>query len=290
MRMALGNVSVAMIADVELLYRQHLTEVDRRLLAQVVSGAPDSASQIDGVSGALAHPRLEVAVFHDPGEGPFGVASPFLTFAVAVHRTGVYLEQATFVREWIGPRQRLPVFNVAQLRELLAEPVRRFFLVELLASYTHVASGVTWERTRRGWRRRRFSELDPLRLAGLLEVVAPAEQAGVYRRLGDLALFLAGVFPDHTAVGGFGSVDSGRLLRATGLVPDRASELGGVALLEYLGASWYRRAATSVRGTPVGSFAAAADIGDRFGDARRVLNLVTDRYLFPVRDRWFGRG
>jgi hypothetical protein len=182
------------------------------------------------------------------------------------------------------------VFNVAQLRELLAEPVRRFFFVELLASYTHVASGVTWERTRRGWRRRRFSELDPVRLAGLLEVVAPAEQAGVYRRLGDLALFLTGVFPDHTAITGLGGVDASRLLRATGLMPDAASELGGVALLEYLGARWYRRAATSVRGTPLGSFAATADIGDRFSDARRVLNVVTDRYLFPLRDRWFGRG
>jgi hypothetical protein len=288
--MALGNVSLDMIADVELLYRQHLTEVDRRLLAQVIGRAAHSASPIDGVSGVLAHPGLEAAVFDDPGGGrPFAAASPFLTFAVAVHRTGVHLDRATFVREWIGPRQRIPVFNVAQLRELLAEPVRRFFLVELLASYTHVASGVTWERTRRGWRRRRFSELDPLRLAGLLEVVAPAEQAGVYRRLGDLALFLTGVFPDHTSMTGFGSVDAGRLLRATGLMPDAASELGGVALLEYMGARWYRRAAASVTGTPVGSFAVAADIGDRFSDARRVLNLVTDRYLFPLRDRWFGR-
>jgi hypothetical protein len=276
-------VTFDMIADVDLLYRQHLTDADRRLLAQSVSG-------IDSISQALAHPALEAAIFEDRGGSePFVAASPFLTFAVAVHRTGAHLEHASFVNEWIGPRQRIPVFNVAQLRELLAEPVRRFFLVELLASYTHVASGVTWERTRRGWRRRRFSELDPVRLAGLLEVVAPAEQAGVYRRLGDLALFLTGVFPDHTAVAGLGGVDAARLLRATGLKPDPASDLGGVALLEYLGERWYRRAATSVKGTPLGSLVAAADIGDRFTDARRLLNVVTDRYLFPLRDRWFGR-
>ena len=47
----------------------------------------------------------------------------------------------------------------------------RFFFVELLASYTHVVSGSTWTATRRGWRRRRFSELDPVQLAGLLGVV-----------------------------------------------------------------------------------------------------------------------
>jgi hypothetical protein len=279
-----------MIADVELLYRQHLTEADRRLITQVTNqGLSDGSIDANHISALLAHPALEAAIFEDPvTAGPLVAGSPFLTFAVAVHRTGAHIERSTFVNEWVGPRQRIPVFNVGQLKDLLAEPVRRFFLVELLASYTHVASGVTWERTRRGWRRRRFSELDPLRLAGLLEVVSPAERAGVYRRLGDLALFLTGVFPDHTSVTGFAGIDAARLLRATGLAADPASELGGLALLEYLGARWYRRAAASVKGTPIGSFTAAAEMGERFSDARRFLNVVTDRYLFPLRDRWFG--
>jgi hypothetical protein len=279
-----------MIADVELLYRQHLTEADRRLVTQVTGQGLSSNIDTNDISAVLGHPALEAAIFEDPvGGGPLVAASPFLTFAVAVHRTGAHLERSAFVNEWVGPRQRIPVFNVGPMRELLAEPVRRFFLVELLASYTHVASGVTWERTRRGWRRRRFSELDPLRLAGLLEVVSPSEQAGVYRRLGDLALFLTGVFPDHTSVTGLAGIDAARLLRATGLVPDPASELGGVALMEYLGARWYRRAAGLVNGTPLGSFTAAAEMGERFSDARRFLNVVADRYLFPLRDRWFGR-
>jgi hypothetical protein len=287
----MGNVNPDMIADVELLYRQHLTEADRQLVTRVTNqGLSDGSFESNDISALLGHPGLEAAIFEDPvAGGPLVAASPFLTFAVAVHRTGAHLERSTFVNEWVGPRQRIPVFNVGQLRDLLAEPVRRFFLVELLASYTHVASGVTWERTRRGWRRRRFSELDPLRLAGLLEVVSPSEQAGVYRRLGDLALFLTGVFPDHTSVTGLAGIDSARLLRATGLVAGPASELGGLALLEYLGARWYRRAAASVKGTPIGSFTAAAEMGERFGDARRFLNVVTDRYLFPLRDRWFGR-
>jgi hypothetical protein len=72
-------------------------------------------------------------------------------------------------------------------------------------------------------------------------------------------------------------------------VQDPARELGGVALLEYLGARWYRRAGAAVKGTPLGSFTVAADMGERFGDARRFLNAVTDQYLFPLRDRWFGR-
>jgi hypothetical protein len=29
------------------------------------------------------------------------------------------------------------------------------------------------------------------------------------------------------------------------------------------------------------------EVAERFRQARRVLNLVTDRYLFVLRDRWF---
>ena len=92
------------------------------------------------------------------------------------------------------------------LREFFAADGRRLFLTELLTSYTRVASGSTYVRTARGWRRRRFSELDPLRLASLLDAVPEAERPGIYRRLGDLALFLTGVFPDRTDRG-VGQVD-----------------------------------------------------------------------------------
>src|SRR5262249_40263929 len=82
-------------------------------------------------------------------------ASPFLTFAVAVHRVAERLARASYVDEWIGPRQRVPVFAVEPLRQLLADPLRRFFFVELLTSYTHVVSGSTWTATPRGRRPRR---------------------------------------------------------------------------------------------------------------------------------------
>jgi hypothetical protein len=121
----------------------------------------------------------------------------------------------------------------------------------LLASYVHVASGSVWVQTARGWRRRRrYSELDPIRLAALLEVVDEAERPGVWRRLGDLALFLTGVFPDHTDVPGVAPVRATRLLRSAGLGPGDAETGGGVALLELLGRRWYRLAQASSVGVP----------------------------------------
>jgi hypothetical protein len=267
-----------MAVEVELLYRQHLTEGDRRLLGALGSG---DNRDLDSL---LGDPALEAALL-DPDTGGGGLAetSPFLTFAVAVHRSAARLAGATYVEERWAPRQRVPVFDVAPMRDLLAEPHRRFFLVELLASYTHVASGATWERTRRGWRRRRFSELDPVRLAELLEAVPEPDRPGVYRRLGDLALFLTGVFPDHI---GLSSHGTDRLLRLSGWRVGPDDRPAAPELLEALGRRWYlMAAAAAVVPLPI-----VEEMGRRFGDARRVLNVVTDWYLFPLRERWFGRG
>ncbi len=42
-------------------------------------------------------------------------------------------------------------------------------------------------------------------------------------------------------------------------------------------------------GAPVtGSLVVAGYMGDHFAQARRELNAVTDRYLFPLREQWFG--
>jgi hypothetical protein len=276
-----------MIADVELLYRQHLSDADRRLLADVTGPDTDLMS-------ALAHPAVEATVLGGAavGEGGLVATTPFLTFAAAVHCTAARLERASYVQERWSGRQRLPVFDVAPLRAVVGRPDQRLFLIELLASYTHVASGVRWERTARGWRRHRFSELDPVRLAALLDLTEPAQHPGVYRRLGDLALFLTGVFPDHPSVFSFGSAATGGLLRASGMPPSPWSDLAGRELLERLGARWYRLAVSSARaaGAPMTSDLAAADgVSRSFSDVRRVLNVVADRYLFPLRDRWFGR-
>jgi hypothetical protein len=294
-----------MSVDIELLYGQHLTEGDRQLLSGLGARSP-------GLMRALEDPALEEAIFgpEPPGDGsgqevtgpsspPPAVvqgligASPFLTFATAVHRTAARLGRASYVEERWAPRQRVPVFDVAPLRELLADPARRLFLVELLASYTHVASGTTWQRTARGWRRRRFNELDPVRLAGLLEAVGPAERPGIYRRLGDLSLFLTGVFPDHPSILDLGEVAAGRLLRASGVRREGDEGLSGKELLESLGRRWYSLTARAVRaaGMPLtGDLAVVDEMAQRFTDARRTLNVVTDWYLFPWRDRWFGPG
>jgi hypothetical protein len=256
---------------------EHLGDGDLALIGKVTGRRAEPAQ----VEALLADPAAYQAVF-DPRGDPLLRASPFLVFALAVHRTAADLEAMAFVTERRGRQGPVPIFDAAALRGFLAAPARRLFLVELLASYVRVTSGSVWVRGDRGWRRRRYSDLDPVRLAGLLEVVAEAERPGIWRRLGDLSLFLTGVFPDHADRLGLAPVQAGRLLRAAGLDPGADEAGGGVALFELLGRRWYRLAVAGAPGLPV-----VGEVADRFHHARRVLNLVTDRYLFPHRDRWF---
>jgi hypothetical protein len=195
-------------------------------------------------------------------------------FAAAVHQAGNALVGRSHVADRTGPRSRVPVFDAPILAAFATEPAHRLFLAELLASYARVASGVVWQRARHGWQRQRWDELDLPRLAALLAAVPVGEQPGIWRRIGDGALFLAGVFPEY-AERSLGLVEVARLQRATGL--RLAGIDGGVCeLLEELAGGAYGRAGAGVPRAVVQTPHLA----------RRVLTLVADRYLFPVAADW----
>jgi hypothetical protein len=316
-------------------YLEHLTEADLRAL---VHADEVSAAEAEIRMGALRRqPSLLLDVLDRPavsadllnlasadaltsaGVGQnFTFISPFLVFAAAVHRIAADLRGSGYVPERTAPGLRLPVFDGPQLAAYLAAPEHRLFLAELLASFARSSSGVILTRTPQGLRRRRWSDLDLSRLVMLLEAVPDADRPPVWRRLGDLALFMLGVFPASVERLMTGRLDPVRLARLTGLTaPPRSA--GPAELTEWLGAGWYRLAA---RRTPPATAPAAAaasspsaqqpadsapgsvtvgavkqagvataetllDNAETIHQARRVLNAVTDRYLFPVSTDWF---
>ena len=297
-------------------YASHLTDADLGLLASVAAAdtgtAADASSlRTDPVAllrllehpGAfrtvLGGPVLGGPVLGSPAlagpddttPGPPAPASPFLVFAVSVQRAAAELASAGHVPERTGPRQRVPLFDAPALRDFLAAPARRLFLAELLASFTRVASGRYRARVGGRMRTRRFSELDLVRLAGLLEAVPAAERPGVYRRLGDVTLFLTGVFPDYATAHALGPVNAARLLRAAQLPAsqqDRLTDTPAIELWEHLGARWYR-AARDLAPVATARLTVVGEVADRFRQARRVLNHVADRYLFPTGNSWFAQ-
>ena len=297
------------MADIGLRYLEHLGDGDLAFLAdaaRVVTDTPaEAASYVRArpelVERLLGHPAAYGRLFEATrGEGAFLRTSPFLVFAVLVQHCAKELDRAAYIEEWVGPRKRLPVFDVDNLRHFLRDPVHRLFLAELLGSYTHVASGAVWVQGRKGLRRQRFSELDPVRLASLLDVVPENERPGIYRRLGDLTLFLTGVFPDRSATWSLSPIDAARLKRA-GEGERRArnadasrsigiEDEGSLSLLEQLGERWYRLACSTAASPNTSAMQVVASVAERFGQARRILNFMADRHLFPLRSRWFPPG
>jgi hypothetical protein len=301
-------------------YADHLTDADLALLASVTQEVREPAWRAaaawlrghpEHLAELIADQRVFQAVF-GPGEqaAHATLASPFLIFAVAVHRAASELESMDHVPERSGPRGRVPLFDAPELRDFLGSPARRLFLAELLGSFTRTAGGqysagprgddppssadrgassASSSTVRGRPRARRFSELDLTRMAAQLENVPEADRPGIYRRLGDVALFLTGVFPDYAVAHALGPVSAAGLLRAAQVPPRQHEELTAapaIDLFEYLGARWYR-VAWSLAPARTARLAVVAEVADRFRQARRVLNHVTDRCLFPAGNPWF---
>jgi hypothetical protein len=287
-------------------YASQLSNADLMLLASVAGpaaggGRPSGGSGTADASSLRADPAALLRLLEHPGLfravlGPAQAgrgwavpASPFLVFAVLVQRAAAELASMDHVPERTGPRQQVPLFDAPALREFLAAPARRLFLAELLASFTRGASGRYRVAAGGRTRTRRFSELDPVRLAGLLDAVPDAERPGIYRRLGDVTLFLTGVFPGYATARALGPVGAARLVRAAGLPPaeqDRLAGPPGIELWEYLGTRWYR-AARDLAPVSTARVRVVGDVADRFRQARRVLNHLADRYLLAPGNPWF---
>jgi len=271
--------------DSRLLFVEALGEHDLNVLSMLDAdpGSPDQLradlrASPDVIETYLADSRVFDLLFESSASDQIRVLTPALAFAVLVHKTIRDLRSASHVPEWVGAGERLPVFDVGSLLEFIEDITRRFMVIELLASFTRVASGSMWVQTTRGYRRRRFSELDPASLAEVVESLPGDRQAAGYRRLGDVSLFLTGVFPDHTARHPMGVIGRARLARATGIGADWSGGAEYLRFLERAGRHWYERAIDmSVPavdgGRPLQDFAA------NFTQARRFLNYLGDRYL-----------
>lgn len=252
-------------------YADRLT--DRDLLALADSRAdqvPALRREPSLVLDLLDRPSVTDMLLADRRDptGRFRHVSPFLLFAAAVHRTAGGLIGRTHVPDRSRTRSALPVFDGPVLAAFAADPGHRLFLTELLTSYAKVASGVMWRRDDRGWRRQRWDELDLPRLAALLDSVPAEDRPAVWRRIGDGALFLAGVFPEYArrTLSGPGL---SRLERGTGVDAARAGAVQD--LLEQVAERAYGHAPS----VPPG-------VVEDPRSVHRVLSLVAQGHLFPA--------
>ena len=71
-----------------------------------------------------------------------------------------------------------------------------FYYADMLSSFTRVESYAVSIRVRKGvWRKFRFNDLDIYSLMSLCDVVDDAYRFRLFKRIGDICLFILGVFP-----------------------------------------------------------------------------------------------
>jgi hypothetical protein len=267
-------------------YLERLSDRDLEILAMAIgrTSEPDTLRgeirKNPGLLGEwLAEPGLVDLIF-DPRHGLDVAPSPQLVFGVMVHRVAMDLVDAPYVVDWIGPKSRLPVFDVDPLKEFLEDPGRRWFLVELLDSFAGPEG--------------KIAGFHLPALAAAIDQVHPTMRGQLLRRMGDLALFLTGVFPDHTGSRPVHPIEAERLGRAAGMSDHEILSLSagklpttaGMDWMEALGERWYRMALD--QGRLGASFVppVVGDVAGRFTSGRRVLNVLTDRFLYRFRPDW----
>jgi hypothetical protein len=257
--------------------RLGLSETDIDVLAQALDQDPGSVeNELEhrpwSLLDVLEDPAVVAAVLK-PNNPLHAPTSTYLFFAVITQQASIELRSSTVVNEWNGPGSRLPVFDVAPLREFIEAPGRVLFTARLLATFSEPSKLPV-----------PVGALDLEGLTDWLDVVVPADRPTLYRHLGDLALFRSGVLADKTGQTALGAISAERLGRSLDLTSDEILGLiapdsfsPGIDAMEALGRSWYR-AATETDNEGQLSMV-INDIANRFRPARRFLNHLADHYL-----------
>jgi len=243
---------------------EHLSDRDLEFLAP--GRAADLRRDPRLLPVALDAPQVFARLDADPQ--PLLRVSPLLLFSVFVRQAARELRGARFTIERTGLRGRAAVFDAPALRRFLEQPEVADYLGELLASFVRTQSGSRLRRTSRGWHRQRFSELDLRSLEALQAGASEAERFQIDRRIGEVALFLLGIFPEA--------------LRRSGV---RAPSPESV---ERLGAERLERAARHPLAAAAGTAAVLSAVATGFPQARKVLDYIGERFLDRGRADWFG--
>lgn len=253
-----------------------LTESDLIFLVETVADRRRDVSEVvalirdkeDLLEQMLDDPRLIERLFND--QKALVTLSPRFLFTILLRHVRREIEKEKYLYDYeVGSRKhRVPVFAVEKVTDLLAESGALDYLAEMLSSFVLCRSGEhRWTDETGHLRRHCFDSTDIDELIDLCRHLPPAERARYYRRIGDIALFFSGIFPDHAAFYHFLTPRSAR----------RISHGRNLHDYERDGKAFYQRAArhsaASSRSTILNT------LSENFSNARRALNVLSERYL-----------
>ncbi len=199
--------------------------------------------------------------------------SPRLYFEILLRRTRRELEGTSHTIEKSGVK-KIAVFDTKEVVDLLYRKDILVYLADMLASFIKVEDYTIFYSTEREiWREIRFSDLDIDSLIVFSESVDEESRLGFFKRIGDICLFILGLFPEYVRAtcrypfsGELRPQPAGRVLRS---VEDYEEE----------GRRFYQLAAEhpAVRSMELSEVFNL--LHENFNTAKKPLNFIADHYL-----------
>ncbi len=262
-------------------WRQRLQNLSEQDLWFLVTTCADRRTDHDHVAKLVRDkPDLLAIMLEDEKlyrrltreEEAFLKISPYLLFSILLRQASRELAGQSFVVEESGA-ERIPVFAADRLRRLLEQEETRDYLAEMLSSFARTETATVYFRRRGAWYRHHFSDLDLDDLATLADWVEEEFRFPFYKRSADVALFIPGIFPEHTC--------------PRDKTPRARRKGRSLEDYEQAGQHFYRLAARHPAADATGYAGVLQEIADRFADARTLLNVLSRRYFGTQRFRWF---
>jgi hypothetical protein len=190
--------------------------------------------------------------------------TPRLFFTALLMRARKDLQAGLYTMEH-RQHQNVAIFDAQQAAQLLADRAVRNYLAEMLASFTRVQSVSRRTQVRKGvWHRQRFSDLDIDSLIRYGNAVGKERRFDIYKRIADVCLFLAGMFPEY--------------VEAQARYPFSHFRRS-LEDYEREGRAFYGLAAGHQGAQDPQLTAALATLAENFTLAEKPLTFVSDRYL-----------
>jgi hypothetical protein len=256
----------------------HLSEFDLRFLVETVATNRRDYDHIvslvrgkeDLLEPMLDDPKLTERLFRD--EKALVRVTPHMLFSVLLRRLRKELENQAYVLDVDTKGKRIPIFEGPAVANMLSDKQTRDYLAEMLSSFARTNSGIIYWQERGTWHKRRFSDIDLDDMVELARIIDPEMRPALYKRIADIALFLSGIFPEHSAH----------------LASPRKTIFSAKRTLreyEQTGKRFYHVAAQETDQTqwkPV-----FGTLAEKFTLARLALNSLSDRYVKTLRAQYF---
>ncbi|MEJ2363273.1 MAG: hypothetical protein P8075_02830 [Deltaproteobacteria bacterium] len=199
--------------------------------------------------------------------------SPRLYFEILLRKTRRELEGASHTIEKSGSK-KIAVFDTKEVVDLLSRQEILVYLADMLASFIKVENYTLFFRTEEAmWQEIRFSDLDIDSLIIFSESVDEEARLGFFKRIGDICLFILGLFPEY--------VQATHHYPFSGELKPQVIGRGRRSLEDYEeeGRRFYQLAAQHPAARSVELSRVFNLLHEKFNTAKKPLNFIAHHYL-----------